>query len=313
MLKKFIAAAMTATICLTGVAAATAGNTTSTVSPITASAAESHQAFIESIGNAAVSYYSQYKILPSLTIAQAILESGWGTSNLAKYHNYFGMKARPGYTGPKIPITSQEYINGKWVTTTEYFMTFSSRSAGIKGYYDFINISRYDNLKGETNYKTACQKIRQDGWATAPDYSTRLIQIIEQNNLTRFDAKVIGGGNGGTLVTLPVGTPIYPTPSSSTPSSYITVGTVYTIVQEQTYNGVKYGKLKSGAGWVKLGGTPVYTTEPVDVTPYTKSFPAGTKLYKTPGTGTVAMTLSATGTYTIVLTLSGDSGTITLE
>ena len=40
--------------------------------------------FIELIGSAAVSLYEKYKILPSLTIAQAILESNWGKSGLSK-------------------------------------------------------------------------------------------------------------------------------------------------------------------------------------------------------------------------------------
>lgn len=49
--------------------------------------------FIRMIGDAAVSYYPQYKILPSLTVAQAILESNWGRSRLSvECHNYFGMK-----------------------------------------------------------------------------------------------------------------------------------------------------------------------------------------------------------------------------
>ena len=53
--------------------------------------------FIKTIGNAAVANYPKYKILPSLTIAQAILESGWGKSRLStECHNYFGMKWRAG-------------------------------------------------------------------------------------------------------------------------------------------------------------------------------------------------------------------------
>ena len=50
--------------------------------------------FIETIGRAAVAEYERFKILPSLTIAQAILESNWGKSLLSqRAFNYFGMKA----------------------------------------------------------------------------------------------------------------------------------------------------------------------------------------------------------------------------
>lgn len=53
--------------------------------------------FIKVIGEAALKHYPTYKILPSLTIAQAILESGWGNSGLSKEcYNYFGMKWKQG-------------------------------------------------------------------------------------------------------------------------------------------------------------------------------------------------------------------------
>ena len=295
MLKRIIAAAMSAAICAAGAAAA-GSSSVPTVRPINASAAsESHEAFIESIGGCAVSYYQQYKIMPSMTIAQAILESGWGTSDKAQYHNYFGMKARSGYTGPKKLFDTWEVVNGQVVPAQAYFMIFSSRQAGIKGYYDFINVQRYENLKNETDYKASCRKIQQDGWATAPNYADRLIAVIEENDLTRFDvAAGIGSGSFEPYtIRLEAGTRIYTTPESGVSNSQITVSTVYTIIEERTYNGRTYGKLKSGAGWVIIPAE--YTFQE-----YQKSFPKGTKLYKAPGSGEVAMILTAAGTFTIV-------------
>lgn len=95
---------------------------------------------------------------------------------------------------------------------------------------------------------------------------------------------------------LTAGTPIYTSPTSGVSNSKVTVTTLYTIVDESTSGGYVYGKLKSGAGWVRL------KTVPTDDGPqnYTKSFPAGTKLYTAAGSGVVSMTLSSAGTYTIV-------------
>lgn len=145
--------------------------------------------FIEELGNASQKNYSKYGILPSMTVAQAILESGWGESELsALYYNFFGMRADSTYTGEKVTLRTGEEIDGVLIKMDGDFRAYDSFEEGIEGYYDFITgYERYSNLIWETDYKTACYMIKEDGWATASNYSECLIDIIESYDLTRFD------------------------------------------------------------------------------------------------------------------------------
>ena len=150
--------------------------------------------FIKKIGTAAVKYYSKYKILPSLTIAQAILESNWGRSGLAiACHNYFGMKWVSGCgTDYKEYLTKEQKSNGQYYTISAKFRKYPTLEAGIKGYYDFLNYPRYKNLKGVTDYAEACKLIRLDGWATALSYTNSLIKLIQTYKLDKYDAEALG-------------------------------------------------------------------------------------------------------------------------
>ena len=149
--------------------------------------------FIKKIGDAAVKYYDTYKILPSLTIAQAILESGWGESDLAKScHNYFGMKWSEGcgckYKSYK---TAEQRQDGSYYTITAKFRKYSNTAKGIKGYYEFLQYPRYKALRGVTDYVKACELIKTCGWATSLSYTKLLVTLIEQYELTDYDKKVL--------------------------------------------------------------------------------------------------------------------------
>lgn len=159
--------------------------------------------FISKIGKAAIEYYPTYKILPSLTIAQAILESAWGKSGLAvDCHNYFGMKWVSGCGCDfKEYNTKEQRSNGTYYTISAKFRKYPSLEAGIKGYYDFLQYPRYKNLKGVTDYKEACNLIRQDGWATSLSYSQNLIKLIEDYKLNEYDKQVLGNAKKGTKKT----------------------------------------------------------------------------------------------------------------
>jgi hypothetical protein len=150
--------------------------------------------FIEMIGNAAVSYYRDYGILPSLTIAQAILESNWGKSGLSKdCYNFFGMKWSRGCgCDYKEYKTKEQNKDGSYKTITAKFRKYNSVSEGIKGYYDFLQYKRYQNLRGVTDYNKACDLIRQDGWATSLKYAQNLKSYIKQYSLDDYDLDVLG-------------------------------------------------------------------------------------------------------------------------
>ncbi len=67
-----------------------------------------------------------------------------------------------------------------------------SVSEGIKGYYQFLQYKRYQNLRGVTDYNKACDLIREDGWATSLSYARNLKKFIKTYGLDDFDRKVLG-------------------------------------------------------------------------------------------------------------------------
>ncbi len=149
--------------------------------------------FIDMIGKAAVAEYERFKILPSLTIAQAILESNWGKSGLSqKAHNYFGMKAGSGWKGATYNAQTQEQTPaGQAFTINAAFRAYPNVQAGIRGYYVFLQYPRYANLKGVTDYKEACRLIKADGWATDVSYTDKLVSLIEKYGLVKYDEEVL--------------------------------------------------------------------------------------------------------------------------
>ena len=149
--------------------------------------------FIDMIGKAAVAEYERFKILPSLTIAQAILESNWGRSMLSqKAYNYFGMKAGSGWKGATYSSKTQEQTPaGQAFTINADFRAYPDVQAGIRGYYVFLQYPRYANLKGVTDYKEACRLIKADGWATDVKYTDKLVSLIEKYGLTKYDEEVL--------------------------------------------------------------------------------------------------------------------------
>ena len=157
------------------------------------------QKFVDDIAKYVKKYASSYGIsVNSPIIAQAILESGWGKSKIAAdYHNYFGMKCGTKWTGPSVNMTTQEeYTAGTLTTIKDNFRVYDSMENGVKGYFEFIQLSRYENLKGTTDPKTYLETIKADGYATSSTYVDSLMQIIKLYNLTSYD-NAENAGNGG--------------------------------------------------------------------------------------------------------------------
>lgn len=157
------------------------------------------QKFVGNIAKYVKKYASSYGIsVNSPIIAQAILESGWGKSKLAiDYHNYFGMKCGTKWTGPSVNMTTQEeYEVGTLTTIKDNFRVYDSMENGVRGYFEFIQLSRYENLKGITDPRKYIETIRNDGYATSSTYVDSLMQIIKLYNLTSYD-NAENAGNGG--------------------------------------------------------------------------------------------------------------------
>ena len=154
-----------------------------------------HSEFIEQFAAYVKKYAWAYGIaVHSPIIAQAILESGWGKSGLAsKYHNYFGLKCGSSWKGKSVNMaTKEEYVVGTLTNIRDNFRVYDSMEAGVKGYFDFINTSRYENLKGVKSPEEYVKRIKADGYATSSKYVDNIMRVIRDNKLTRFD----GNGDG---------------------------------------------------------------------------------------------------------------------
>ena len=144
--------------------------------------------FIKTIGTLARNeYLSRNKwILPSVCIAQGALESGWNLN--AK--TLFGIKGK-GFTA-----TTSEYYNGNKVTIEASFRAYPDVASSVVGYYDFLaNTPRYAKALNNSDYKDAVDKLihTTDGlaYATYPNYISKVVSIIEQYNLTEWDAREV--------------------------------------------------------------------------------------------------------------------------
>ena len=134
-------------------------------------------------------------ILPSITAAQAILESGWGSSELAKApnNNLFGTKDSEDWHGEIVTVPTQEYLNGDYITVNAAFRKYASWNDSVVDHAKFFTSTewRKDNYRkvvNETDYRIAAQELKNAGYATDPSYPGKLIRLIEAYKLYEWDA-----------------------------------------------------------------------------------------------------------------------------
>lgn len=152
--------------------------------------------FINSLIDGAQRSQSEFGVFASVTIAQAIEESGWGRSYLAKNDkNLFGIKM-PGAKPSGISI-----VQGSWATDDGgYYRKYNSWGDSIydHGYFLKVN-SRYAAALQATDYKSQAKAIQNAGYAGNPDgYASRIIGYITSYNLNQYD-----GGNSNPRSTAP--------------------------------------------------------------------------------------------------------------
>ena len=148
----------------------------------------------------------EHGLLPSVSAAQAILESGWGESLLAQYpnHNLFGIKASSDWTGKRVVIPTQEFVDGKFITVAATFRKYDSWDESIKDHALFFSEndwrrSHYQNVIGEEDYKKACLALQAAGYATDPNYGSKLISLIESNHLDIWDEGILSHKGENTM------------------------------------------------------------------------------------------------------------------
>jgi len=157
----------------------------------------SKKKFISNIVEDAKKSYEEYGILPSVTIAQAILESAWGESTLSSEHNnLFGIKADERWNGKKVNMKTKENYEDE---IQDYFRVYNSYESSIEDHGKFLSEnSRYrDNgIFDKKTYKGQAQALEDAGYATAKNeegeliYADLLINVIKNNNLMLYDTEV---------------------------------------------------------------------------------------------------------------------------
>jgi len=157
--------------------------------------------FIEYVGSLAKTDMANTGILASVTIAQAILESAWGQSELSlKANNLFGMKStlsgntwQSAWTGEIYAKWSNEEVNGQMVPYYSDFRAYATVAESIADHSAYLcgakkgSVYRYEGLIGETDYTKAIQLIKDGGYATDSAYVSKVVNIIETYKLYEFD------------------------------------------------------------------------------------------------------------------------------
>jgi flagellum-specific peptidoglycan hydrolase FlgJ len=146
-----------------------------------------------------LAYIDQYKsiakenmiktgIPASITLGQAILESGAGTGPLSiQANNHFGIKCHKEWTGPSIKYTDDE--------ENECFRKYDDPSGSFRDHSYFLTSRpRYAELFqfGKDDYKSWAYGLKAAGYATDPKYPDKLIGLIERYQLGKYDAEVLG-------------------------------------------------------------------------------------------------------------------------
>lgn len=124
----------------------------------------------------------EHKIPASITLAQGIVESGNGNSELArKANNHFGIKCHSDWKGKR----SYHDDDAKG----ECFRKYPSAEESFHDHSEFLKKKRYASLfdLNITDYKGWAKGLKKCGYATSPKYAKMLIDIIEQNNLDKYD------------------------------------------------------------------------------------------------------------------------------
>ncbi len=130
---------------------------------------------------------AESKIPASFTVAQACLESGWGTH--APGFNLFGIKSTPDWVGPTTTLATHEVVNGHTVTVEASFRAYPDWLASLRDHAAFLTDNpRYTNAFNFTDGADFAQAIQACGYATDPHYAEKIISIIDVHNLSVLDA-----------------------------------------------------------------------------------------------------------------------------
>ncbi len=147
--------------------------------------------YIEKYSDLAINHMERYKIPASITLAQGILESGAGLSQFVKEtNNHFGIKCHSDWKG--------ETIRRKDDGPNDCFRKYKKSEDSFEDHSLFLGKKRYESLfdLDIRDYRGWAKGLQQCGYATDKAYANKLIKLIEDYELYRYDTKYKGRGKG---------------------------------------------------------------------------------------------------------------------
>lgn len=152
------------------------------------------QEFIDVLAPMAIADWKKSGILPSVTIAQGMVESANGNSELArKANNLFGIKASAPWTGEKYRKITSEYTGTKYVQVEADFRKYKSWEESVKDHGAFFRstparVSLYKHVYTATTWQAAVNALTGT-YATSPTYAQSLTDRITRYGLDEYDRK----------------------------------------------------------------------------------------------------------------------------
>ncbi|MEB3376513.1 glucosaminidase domain-containing protein [Pediococcus pentosaceus] len=147
--------------------------------------------FVNGIAADIVNVCNSNKLYASVAMAQAVLESGYGTSSLAQEaHNLFGIKADSTWKGATYTKSTKEVINGRTVTINASFRKYASIKDSIADYAkELESRAQYANAFApkSANYVASIKAIKAGGYATSTTYVGSIINCINSNGFFKLD------------------------------------------------------------------------------------------------------------------------------
>ena len=127
----------------------------------------------------------------SAIIAQACLESAYGSSDKAKFNNFFGLKAK----GKRVTCnngtfkapSAEQKPDGSYTPIVCDWYSFENMDLGVKGYFQFIDSGPYTKAKVAKDPRSYLQALKDSGYATSINYVENNMRVIETYNLTKYD------------------------------------------------------------------------------------------------------------------------------
>lgn len=279
-MKKRLLSSVASAVMLTSIAVTTINSTVMNDATSQKVMAANYQTeFLNKASKQAVRAAKKYGLYPSVMIAQAIVESGWGQSGLAKTaNNIFGMKA-----GNSLPsavyssVTREEtksgksyYVNAKFKKYNSFEESFEDNGQRLREGVSWKPLIYQGAWLENANTYAAATKALTGTYATANNYATVLNSRITEYNLNKYDP-IISNAVKTFTVSKPGSTYNWPTdPSVAQAINSVSQGEKVTVTKTITFNDGSSRMYIDGKGWINgdyFDGNSSQSSEPVTQAP----------------------------------------------